>query len=252
MLPMSRTVQTLVTAALLCLVCEAVGQGRPVRKPDPRHMAERGLAGFLKAQWPDKPPPVLVAEAPCGEGACIHLGLDSVSRDLLMRSLPQLAGGFGTGADVLELEFSSRGRSIAAASLRLLVRSGVKSAPEQLGERAGRLLDFLKTLSALAPAEPVAFSPRTTPPDKAVYFIQSVKWERSGRDLEAFLLSPPETPFPVPSAPTSDCIEGRTSEAGVSEAAPFAGWKKFRVSWTWVCNGEGKALQSDERATGNR
>lgn len=251
MLAESRTIQILCVAVLLGLVCQAGGADRPARKLDPLHMAKAGLSGFLAAQSSDKPV-ILVAEAPCGDDACIHLGIEAASRHHFMRVLPQIAAGFGTGADVVELELASRGGNVAASSLRLLVRPGATAAPEELAERAGGLLEFLKILSALTPPEHVALSPRTTPPDKAVYFIYSITLEKSGRNLDAFLLAPPDAKPPVPRTPPSACVEGEIVAEGVNKKAPFARWKKYRVSWTHVCNREGKALQSDERAQENR
>ena len=244
----SRTFQILCVVVFLGFACRAGGKDRPVRKLDHLHMAEAGLSGFLATQMGDKPPVILVAEIPCGDGACIHLGIEASSRHHFMRVLPQIAAGFGTSADVVELEFASRGGNVVASSLRLLVRSGATVEHEELAERAGGLLAFLKVLSALTPAEHVAFSPRTIPPDKPVYFIFSLTLEKSGRSLEAFLLAPPDAIPPVPGAPPSACVQGEISAAGVHKKAPFVGWKKYRVSWTRVCNREGKALQSDERA----
>jgi len=252
MLPASRAIQILSAAVFFGLICVAGAEERRVRRVDPLHMAEAGFSGFLATRMPDKPPAILVAEVPCNGDACVHLGIEASSRHHLMRNLPQIAAGFGTSADVVELEFASRGGNISASSLRLLVRAGAKVAPEELAERAGGMLQFLKVLSGLTRPEFIPFSPRSTPPDRAVHFIYSVTVKGSGQEYEAFLLSPPEAAPPAPGVPTSACIEGETTLAGVHKTAPFAGWKKYRVSWTRVCNGEGKALQSDERAKEDR
>jgi hypothetical protein len=192
------------------------------------------LVAWLKVSGTAPELEVPAAVAPCEGRECLMLTLRSVSRENLLRSLPQLLGGFGCGADVLRAELTTRPDNYRAATLVLFVDLGAgQLTVEELSARANVIMRLLRYLNGLGPPLRRALEPARVAADERIYFIRDLTWHSDGSAVST-LLSPRAAARPEEQP--DECVRIAQVPGGLVKEGPFAGWRRITLWWNYVCN----------------
>lgn len=209
-----------------------------------RDFVDTAFAAFLKRVFQEDKLEVLTFEEPCGTSLCMGYGLSRVSRDKLVKFLPQASGGFGYGADVARLTLRGHTDVLSAADVEVVVSPSVRLKPDELTRRASMVLDFFHYVSGLSEQQKGQFSPRLTAEDARVYFLLELTCEFGRQECTAYLLAPPRAAAPGGGLPGDGCVEVRVEPGGCAYSTGlFAGWKRFVVTRKHVCKDPDKPIQ---------
>lgn len=181
---------------------------------------------------------------PCGQSSCMGYSLSLVERGKLVKILPQLAGGFGYGADVRRLTLTGRTTVLTGADLEVVISPAGRLRPELLAQRAAGLLALFRHVGALSEKQDGPFSPRKTADDARVYYLLSLTCRFDQQECAAAVLAPPKAPVPTAAEPDDACVEARVEAGGQPYTTGlFAGWRRFKVTWKHVCKVPSKPIQ---------
>lgn len=232
----------LVVGLLLPTAVLAGGPGPKVE--DKERFVDAAFVGLLNKAFPGDSLDLGRFHEPCGRSSCMGYSLSLVERGKLVKILPQLAGGFGYGADVRRLTLTGRTTVLTAADLEVVVSPASRIKPELLAQRAAGLLALFRHVGALSEKQEGQFSPRQTSADARVYYLLSLTCLFDQQECAAAVLAPPKAPVPTAAEPEDTCVEARVEGGGKPYSTGlFAGWQRFKVTWKHVCKVPSKPIQ---------
>jgi len=258
-----RALSCLLAAATVALSMPALCQNIP-HETVRRQLSLAAFRAFAAKLFPDAAPEVLVADVECklavttslpgpstidhrpssiqaGPGstdtaaaerytsACLRLELDALPRDIAGRNLPAIAGGFGFGAHVVDLDMITDPRHPLLVRVVATVDPSEEAVESVLVQRAANILTLYRILSPLAPKRAIARPEAFTSSDMA-YLLGEVRLRDSGRRIEATLLAPGGSATPYFGQGEEECLASEVTAEGKVELGAFKGWERFNVS----------------------
>ena len=220
----------------------AFAQLQPTPSPKPKaptaeqSMEVQAFKEFLKVASLGQASDLLLANIPCGAKTCIQMGLSGISRNLLVGRLSGLIAGFGYGADIQELSFSSSPADLESVNFQLVLTVGsTRLDSGKVSERTQRFLALLKAVSGLSDTTTRYGKIQDIPSGAHIYLMLSLRWEAQGMTGHVRLISPPKAPKPKPPIATGGCPIWTITDAPSPAGGHFQDWPEYDLQWNFDC-----------------